>query len=191
MNIAQSIVKVPRRHARERGVVLVISLIVLVAMTLAGIAAWRSIGTGLLIAGNMAFQQGATQSADKGIEAARAWLTDPANLSALAADQPQGYLSTWQSSFNPQTFNWTAQGLSTGAPDATGNSVTYVIHRLCNSAGQVNAPGQQCVSILTSGGAMCTEIDKCLSGTIQPYYRVTVRVAGPRNTFSYVQSTMF
>ncbi len=41
---------------RQGGAILFIALIVLVAMTLAGIAMWRSVDTALGIAGNMAFR---------------------------------------------------------------------------------------------------------------------------------------
>jgi Tfp pilus assembly protein PilX len=44
--------------SRIRGAVLFIALIVLVAMTLAGIAIMRSVDTATLIAGNLAFKQG-------------------------------------------------------------------------------------------------------------------------------------
>ena len=59
---------------RERGVVLLMALIVLLAMTLAGLALMRSVSTSNVIAGNMAFQQAATQSADTGVEAAVTFL---------------------------------------------------------------------------------------------------------------------
>lgn len=187
-----STANLPLQRVRQRGVVLFISLIVLVAMSLAGIAAWRSVSTGLLIAGNMAFQQGATLSADKGLEAARAWLTNAANASLLTADQASGYYSTWDAAFNATTFNWATRSTSAGAADAAGNSVSYVIHRMCGSAGAYNLPPpQQCVAILGSGGTIGTEIQQGLQGSLQPYYRVTVRVTGPRNTVSYVQSTMY
>ena len=55
-------------RSRQRGVVLFIALIVLVAMSLAGIAIMRSVDTGNLIAGNVAFQQGTLASADRGID---------------------------------------------------------------------------------------------------------------------------
>jgi Tfp pilus assembly protein PilX len=50
--------------------VLFIALIVLVAMTLAGIAIMRSVDTATLIAGNLAFKQGTVQSSDNGVEQA-------------------------------------------------------------------------------------------------------------------------
>lgn len=59
---------------RQRGVVLILTLIVLVAMTLAAIALVRSVDTGNVVAGNMAFKEGATQAGDAGTEAAIAFL---------------------------------------------------------------------------------------------------------------------
>ena len=56
------------RH--QQGVVLVIALIILVAMTLAGIALVRSVDTTNIIAGNIAFQQAAVHSGEAGAEAA-------------------------------------------------------------------------------------------------------------------------
>ena len=51
-----------------------IALIVLVAMTLAGLALIRSVDTTNIIAGNLGFQQSATHSGDIGTETAIAWL---------------------------------------------------------------------------------------------------------------------
>src|SRR5664279_2183606 len=59
---------------RQNGVVLVIALIVLVAMTLAGIALVRSVDTTNIIAGNLAFQQSATHSGEGGVETAIGWI---------------------------------------------------------------------------------------------------------------------
>ena len=49
---------------RERGVVLLIALIVLVAMTLAGIGMMRSIDTGTMVSGNIGFRQAAVATGD-------------------------------------------------------------------------------------------------------------------------------
>jgi hypothetical protein len=77
----------PRRG--QKGVVLFISLIVLVAMTLAGIAMFRQVGTGVIIAGNLAFRDNASSVSDMGLEAARSWLMASTSL-ALEADQAPG-----------------------------------------------------------------------------------------------------
>jgi len=51
---------------KQRGVVLLIALIILVAMTLAGIGMMRSIDTGNMIAGNLAFRDSTTSVSDAG-----------------------------------------------------------------------------------------------------------------------------
>ncbi len=184
----------PGRRQRQRGVVLFIALIVLVAMTLAGIALSRSVGTGILIAGNLAFQHGATSSADAGIEAGRTWLMAQ-DADTLRVDQARGYFANWDTAFDPATFNWTDLSTTVGT-DSAGNTVQYVVHRLCrNSNESANAPTQQCVSISGTGASSskggASYGSTPLSGTLQVYYRVTARVAGPRNTVSYVQSVMY
>ncbi|BBE52215.1 hypothetical protein OYT1_ch2709 [Ferriphaselus amnicola] len=57
--------KSPNLPQRQQGLVLLIALIVLVAMTLAGIGMMRSVDTGTLISGNLAFKQAATQASDR------------------------------------------------------------------------------------------------------------------------------
>jgi len=178
----------------QRGVVLFVALVVLVAMTLAGIALSRSVGTGILIAGNLAFQRGATSSGDGGIEAGRAWLMVQ-NADTLRVDEPGRYVANWQTTFDPATFDWDNQAFHVGL-DSAQNDIWYVVHRLCkNSNESPNAPGQQCVSLTSSGAtsskAAASYGSAPLSGSLQPYFRVTVRVKGPRNTVSYVQSVMY
>lgn len=55
---------------RQRGVVLLITLIILVAMMLAGIGMMRSIDTTTMIAGNVAFRQATLQAGDSGLTTA-------------------------------------------------------------------------------------------------------------------------
>lgn len=66
---------------RQRGVVLLIALILLVVMTLAGIGMMRSVDTGSVIAGNMAFKQATLNAADAGTSAAFNALIAAANSS--------------------------------------------------------------------------------------------------------------
>ncbi len=180
---------------RQRGVVLFIALIVLVAMTLAGLAMFRSVSTGVVIAGNLTFKQAATNAADRGVEAGRAWLTAqlPANLQNTALP---GFYSDWGATFDPTTFDWVTNGILVTSDDGGGNEVRYVIHRLCSTANQsVNAPSQQCVTLNSSGaggskgGGAYGQLP--LSNTIQAYFRITARTVGPKNTVSYVQTIIF
>jgi Tfp pilus assembly protein PilX len=192
----------------ERGVILFIALIVLVAMSLAGIALMRSVDTNVLIAGNLAFRQGATMAADWGIEAARSWLDANKAGTTLENDQPGvtnggGYWANWQSaadlyggtSTTADDYNW--NNATVVGTDAGGNEVRYVIHRLCSQAGSTTSSSVSCVKVGGAGGAGASSSgtkgttsygSAGLPGVSSTYYRVTVRVAGPRNTLSYVQA---
>ena len=65
---------------RERGVVLFVALIVLIIMTLAGLALLRQMTTGVSIAGNIAFKENATSVADRGAEVALQYLALPTTV---------------------------------------------------------------------------------------------------------------
>ena len=84
---------------RQKGVVLFISLIVLVAMTLAGIGLMRSVDTSTIITGNLAFKQSTLQAADQGVEQAYQWLFPNGGTAVLNNDNlPQGFFSASPSS---------------------------------------------------------------------------------------------
>jgi len=179
---------------KQQGLVLFIALIVLVAMTLAGIALLRQAGAGLGIIGNLAFKENATTAADLGIEAARAWLSAPTNINQLVTDSASsGYYSSWDPTFNPLTFNWTDATSAAAINDGAGNDVRYVIHRLCGVANAVlTAANQTCVTVSVEGKDSTKVVGKAgIADALQPYYRLTARAAGPRNTISYVQVLMY
>jgi len=185
---------------RQRGTVLFIALIVLVAMTLAGIAIMRSVDTATLIAGNLAFKQATIQSSDNGVEQAYQWLL--ANRAALANNNlGSGYYSArpgaepnWN---DPLTW---ASAVGAGT-DAAGNTTSYLIHRLCDCPDTpyngtcATGNAQQCALTTASniapppaqGDSFAVGAPGYLEDP-KVYYRITVRTQGPRNTTSYVQS---
>ena len=197
----------PFAAPRERGAILFVALIVLVAMSLAGIALMRSVDTNVLIAGNLAFRQSATAGGDWGIEDARAWITGSPALLNDDLSTPYFY-ATWQENLDltgnnsliSNDYNW--DSTNTGEQprdlgfDAAGNRVQYVIHRLCDVAGAPNTV--QCVkstlSVSGTGNGGSNQIQPVGGGNINlatvVLYRVTVRVTGPRNTVSYVQAVL-
>lgn len=192
----------------QRGVALFISLIVLVAMTMAAIALVRSVDTATMVAGNLAFRQGATTSGHAGIEAARTWLM--ANGTLLVNNSTSnGYYATSQDSLDltgnktpgddTDDVGWGGGGGMSQAlclaEDNAGNTVCYIIHRLCNVAGPLNS--STCSTRETTlGGAsqgaarqmLTYQEGKWPQAATQAYYRVTVRIAGPRNNISFVQA---
>lgn len=199
---------------RQRGVVLLIALIALVAISLAGVALMRSVDTGLVIAGNLAFKQTSTQVADAGAEQAIAWLS--ANLATLPNDSAAaGYYATWRTSCDlsggrttatDDDITWEAGGSPQAncgmvAADVASNDLidgytaSYVINRMCSAAGLPNDPGVFCSAFqdATATNSNSTKQGGSyggtpLTGSSQQYYRITTRVAGPRNTSGIVQT---
>lgn len=182
----------------QRGVVLIIALIVLIVMTLGGIALIRSTDLTNIVAGNLAFKQAATHSGDAGIEAAFSWLQ--ANPGLLANDSANnGYSAngndptrspaagqTWETYWNTLP----AARIRTLPVDAAGNTVSYVIDRLCANPGTQDSGARCSTSTITKPdeGGDLTAGNPGYTSTSSTYYRITVRIVGPRNTVSFVQS---
>lgn len=201
----------PHQH---RGVVLILALIVLAAMTLAAVGLMRSVTGSNRVAGNLAFQQSALQSADIGVQAAVAWLEQRArelddkggSANRLDADvaigpsSPIAYVAHRDDPAAHQTWEtlWpaliTAGQVNTLPVDTAGNTVSFVIHRMCAAAGPSTANCE--VPFVQKGGFKrvsgnsqgTKETSGDLTGSDAVFYRVTVRVAGPRNTSGFVQA---
>lgn len=197
--------KKPAVLTRQRGVVLIITLIVLVAMMLASVALTRSVDTSGLIAGNLAFKQSTYVSAEVGIETAVTWLEANVNSGTLNDNATgNGYLASIANPAAGQSWEaYWASLAATGNPspvtlaeDPAGNTVAYVIHRQCNQAGNpdtLTSPPTQCVNPpadkCTTGGSKGarggpSRAPRCL------YYRITTRVQGPRNTTTFIQAVI-
>lgn len=204
----------------QRGVVLFIALIALMVMALAAVVLVRSVDTATLIAGNLAFKQSATAAADSGVAAAVSWLQttrvaqtlDPTASAANTFNQDSpstGYYSsitsptsltadaTWAvaASLPGSGANFDANGLDS----VTGNTVRYIIQRMCRTANQLLSAAQCLLTddtaALSGGGNkrgfLEHEADLRISGvftTIRPIYRITARVTGPKNSVSYIQT---
>ncbi len=201
---------------RQDGVVLMVALIILVAMTLAGVALIRSVDTANVIAGNLAFHQSATNAGERGTEQAVNWLADKVHNepTALYDDKKldQGYLASWGD--DPAAGKWddfwknipakekrlaTPGGGSAQCPepgdnsgaDAAGNTVCYVVQRLCTKAGKPNTPDNPCTQpppSANSGGSQSGGSGPGPAASKQVYYRITTRIEGPRRTVSYLQT---
>ena len=197
--------------ARQRGMVLFIALIVLVAMTLAGIALIRSVDTANVIAGNLAFKQSTLNAADLGAEAALG------SLPTIAASGVDNDLTPAANSTNPNYWYYAtrrtddangvptqqmygATGTATAidwpqlptASTSAGNTVQIVIDRLCQGPAPVTDISGSCLADASSGsgGGSQKAGAAIFSGSSNVYYRVTARVTGPRNTTSMVQAIL-
>ncbi len=209
-----------KRHAqsslpmrrRQRGVTLFIALIVLVAMTMAAVAMMRSVDTATVVAGNIGFRQSAVNAADQGVQASFAWLSATFTTSAINTDDAaNGYFSSvaageapdwytnsasWTNAF-PVPLSCPATGSTT--TDCAGNTVSYVIHRLCPVAdcapnatcpGGINICGQTLSSTAVSGEGVDQSAPNFFTTPPATHYRVTVRSIGPRASIAYVQTML-
>lgn len=203
------------RGSRQHGVVLLIALVVLIAMTLAGIALVRSVDTGNMVAGNLAFKQSLAYAGDAGNETAITWLANQQATALVNADQEaSGYYATEQANLdltNSQNsedmaaVDWDhndCSGLTysvcvkPSAEAAIGeNKVSYIINRLCLRSGGYNDADNSCATYAGSGASSSNKQalewgGMNFEGDPVPYYRVTSRVLGPRNTTSFVQTVV-
>jgi type IV pilus assembly protein PilX len=152
----------------QRGVSLLFALLALAAMSLAAVALVRSVDSGSLVIGNLAFKQDTTRAADVATERARTWLTTSG--ANLTADAPTaGYYATSMNNVDPtgrltsagnllDVVNWgDADSCACRASPATCSSCTtapspaitvgsgsgavsarYIITRLCPNTGPVD-----------------------------------------------------
>lgn len=197
------------RPRAQRGVVMFIALLVMVALSLAGIALIRSADTATVVAGNLAFKQAAASAVDRSIEHAIDALfnpaADPAMSSPVIADKQadvkaQNYFASvrYKGGDIPEipdelqsTDAFAAAGLNANLvpKDAAGNRSYYVIERMCANPGP--ALGSNCnLSSSALGADAGTQHYEGLVRAGDAYYRVTVRVDGPRNTVAYAQAIL-
>lgn len=192
----------------QRGAVLFIALVVLVALMLASIAVVRSVDTANVIAGNAAFKQSSLQAGDFGVEAAAAELP---NIIATVLDTdvtpgPTGSPAYWYYATRrdadaagvPTTRQAGTAGAATPidwnqVPVATtvaGNSVQIVIDRLCLGPAPVTDIEGNCFFEGSTAGGTKKVGGTVFTSVTTVFYRVTARVTGPRNTVSMVQAIL-
>ena len=169
----------------QRGSSLIIVVILLVILMISALALVRSSETVGAVTGNVAFKQAATEAADVGIAQATSWLGALGNADAAVAGV---YYATRQDvdGYGVPVVNWTE------VPAATVNSfnVQYVLERLCQGPTPVASVTAQCLTNQNQQGGSKKVGSPSYSGTTPVYYRVTVRVRGPRNSESFVQSLL-
>ena len=187
---------------KQTGVVLFIALIALVVMSLAAVALIRSVDTNTMIAGNLAFKQAAISSADSGLETAIGWLATKAasggDTAFDADDTANGFYST--SAADAKTLSAASTKLATGTQitagqDTSGNTVRYVVQRLCRTTGAANTGsclyGAPTDPTGTKGVKDASEAGGPSAAGTSVMFRVTVSVAGPKNTLGFIQAYVY
>jgi Tfp pilus assembly protein PilX len=185
---------------RQHGIATLVTLVALLVMLIAAVALIRSTNVSQIASGNLAFRRDITNRGEQAASVAYAlfstgYLAEAANrlsnstgnnysATTLATDAKSGLPSVL---LNDTTFasNWTT---SADIVDATnGIKIRYIIDRMCSATG---APSKANCSIGTlnsdTGG---TQGEQKAGGTFIPVYRLSVRITGPKNTMTFLQTT--
>jgi type IV pilus assembly protein PilX len=192
--------------ARQRGVVLIFSLIVLLILAIGAVALLRSVNSSLLSAGNLAFHR---DLVNQGEQAVATVMTEfktngPPLGGATTASMPAANYSATTLPTNTQgvplvLLDNTAFVLIATAADIPGRTpagrppdvtIRYVIDRLCTASPlTVIATSSACVQStgLPTGGT--ANRNTALAAPSATVYRISVRVDGPRGTQAFLQST--
>jgi hypothetical protein len=186
--------------------VLFVALIVMVAMSLAGVALIRAVDTTTSVTGNLALRQASVLTANWAVEdAAAALFADANQLGAArvadknADDGGNSYFATFQAGESTGTV---PAGIPRGIPallhkksskasqkTLSANEVRYVIERTCNAVGPATVTN---CDMLPPKQGLGTTIHDPMAPELPryPFYRVTIRVDGPQNTVSFVQAML-
>jgi len=182
---------------RQKGVILLITLIAMVILLISGIALVRSFDTSLVLAGNLSFKRDLVNQGDRGFSAAVASFNGAGFLANFMARQSDSLANNYSSTMLASDAHGLPLMLTNDSlwtmtiPDivdnTTGVTIRYVIDRMCNITGPSN-PNNCIVNTLTIVKGGTAGIQKP-TPTNPIVYRISVRVTGPRNTQSYMQST--
>lgn len=210
-NNNQRTVRPASPSARQRGVVLLFCLIILVILLASGVAIVRSMNTSMAGAGNLAFRRDLVNQGEQAISkamqafgssgvltgaGATANNLASANYSAIQLETASNGIPKLLLQKKDTGWSGTDVAGNTFTPTAAditgrdGVTIRYVIDRLCNSTGNFSTLGSsRCISSpigVTTGGTVGEERPPASS---PPLYRVSVRVSGPRDTQVFLQSS--
>jgi Tfp pilus assembly protein PilX len=193
---------------RQEGIAVFVAMLVMMALAIAGVALVRSTDTSITVSGNLALRQAAISAVDRGIEQTiqALWEAAPAldrtqhnpakNYYACVRGTAGGCLAA--NSAIPKipdllrtSGGCSGAGLTAGlvANDDAGNKSCFVIERMCLNPGV--AVGNNCnLSTAALGADPGTQHYVGLVRPGDAFYRVTVRVEGPRNTVTYAQAML-
>ena len=173
------------RRNGQRGMALLVVLILLTVMVLGTLAFTRLSAIGVLVAGNAADKDGSLQASESGVNAA--YLA----VQALANDNSNyggWYFATAQASDGdglPSGVEWSNGPASA---DLNGYSVRYVVERLCSVA-KVADPARECV-IKQADVIRSAKPGELIDPPMGMLYRITVRSTGRKGTATFVQVLM-
>ncbi len=204
-----------RAPRNQKGIVLIVALLVLVALTIASLGLLRSVDTTTAATGNLGFKKDIYRQSNRGVQDALNKLliirstegelpyannissTGPgyyATATALPVD-PRGIPVILLNAPIPTTPGTTTStaglgefAVPVGDPSGGGYLFRYTTERLCPAAGAPDRSTNLCREAAGAGALAGNTTDSKLglSGTI--YVRLTLRVDGPKNSVSYFQT---
>ena len=192
----------PLRRAQS-GVVLFIALIVMVALSIAGIALVRSVDTGMSVAANLGFRQASISPTTWAVEKAIAAMFEAKTIPLDAPDLDENYypyrdeVKTLAKPEDALGVPYDLQGVTPSnypgtfltEVDAAGNTIRYVIERMCLDSGPATAANCDMSPPKKSEATTAMELEKPETPRV-PFYRLTVRVDGPNNTTTFAQAML-
>lgn len=199
----------------QRGVVLFITLVVLVALALGALAMFRGSLGASMIATNVVYRQAALNLADNGVQLATAAIATRAAAGQISNDDNgNGYFSAIPVT---EPASYSDQGIWNPGVDAVqltptqicagnaaciaevnrgqGLTVFYKIHRMCTTPNAAHSAANQTCALTVKTGASSPGGSLAVGGTQftgnpMLYFRITTRVDGPRNTRMVTQTVV-
>jgi len=180
------------RRRNQRGVIVLIALVAMLALGYAGAALMRSVDATTAVTGNIGLSQGAVLATDAALEHAIAALFERSLVPDFTIDdEAQSYYASQQPQQDARGIPFPLQQLANYAVDARlidagdGNIVRYVIERMCTGAGP--ATRDRCF--------LAPAVDTPIPGSAGapepapvPLFRQTIRVDGPAGTIVFAQA---
>lgn len=188
----------------QSGVVLFIALIVMVALSIAGIALLRSVDTSVSVTANLGFRQASIPPTNWAVENAIRALFEKgtiANKNASKTDENYyAYRIEKKVGSRPEDKHGVPYDLQGAKPDnypstfvtetdSAGNTIRYVIERMCLDEGEATVANCDMSPPKQSYATTAMELNKIVLDRV-PFYRLTVRVDGPNNTTTFAQAML-
>jgi Tfp pilus assembly protein PilX len=170
------------RPAAQRGVTMLVVLVLLSVMLLGGLALARMTEVGSLVSGNSNYREASLQASEVGLNSAYE------AVKALSNEEAQAGNWYWPTTQSADTTGIPSVSWTNAPQIAVGSySVSYVVERMCNTAPVTNTLRQCLVK-------QEPQLESASFGKETPdppnsrQFRITVRVSGPKETQTWVQA---
>jgi type IV pilus assembly protein PilX len=196
----------------QSGIVLIVALLVLVALTIASLGLLRSVDTTTIATGNLGFKKDIYRQSNRGVQDALNKLVPLRNaqgeLPGANFVGPGYYATATQLAQDPRGLPLilvnapipSAPGTPTltaglgefavpiGDPSGGGYLFRYTAERLCPQTGASEPAINPCREAAGAGKSATPTLQRGLPLSGRIYVRLTLRVDGPKNSVSYFQA---